>query len=327
MIKHIKVQNFRSFVEAEVDLQPFSLVVGANGSGKTNLLRFLSFVSEPVNVDYPERFADIWTRHAASTHLSHSFLLRGKGDFFLRGVSGNGSKNFLLEGELRTFGNSHIFNLNADEISKPEQVVPQAFVKFAGEGTTQVLEMLKSGDREDLFDAVEKAFKACIPEVEKLSLRTVANGEKQIQIREKGLPKPLPATELSEGTRIVLAILTIIHQENPPSMILLEDIDRGLHPRLFEYLAPLLRDIAVKHDINIVATTHNPYLVDAMQDHKDAVIIVEKKDGASTLSTLASRLEGLDYDKVDPDDMPLGQLWFSGLVGGVPKSLSSRPAK
>lgn len=110
-------------------------------------------------------------------------------------------------------------------------------------------------------------------------------------------------------------------------MILPGDIDRGLHPRLFEYLAPLLRDIAEQHDINIVATTHNPYLVDAMQDHKDAVIIVEKKDGASTLSTLASRMEDLDYDSVDPDDLPLGELWFSGLVGGTPANISSRPAK
>ena len=187
--------------------------------------------------------------------------------------------------------------------------------------------MLKSGDREDLFDLIETEFKRYVPEVEKLSLKTVGDGIKQIQVREKGLSEPLPASALSEGTRIILAILTIIHQEKPPAMILLEDIDRGLHPRLFEYLAPLLRDIAVRHDINIVATTHNPYLVDAMQDHKDSVIIVEKKDGASTLSTLASRLEGLEYESVDPDDMPLGQLWFSGLVGGTPVSLSSRAAK
>ena len=187
-----------------------------------------------------------------------------------------------------------------------------------GQGTAQVLESLKNGDREDLFDEIEIHFMRYVPEVEKVSLRT-ANGAKQIQVREKGLSgHVLPATELSEGTRLILCILTIIHQEKPPPVILLEDIDRGMHPRIFEQMVPLMKDIAKKHDINIIATTHNPYLVDCFQDDKEAVIIVEKKDGASTLSTLASRLEGLDYDKIDPNDMPLGNLWYSGFVGGIP---------
>lgn len=82
-----------------------------------------------------------------------------------------------------------------------------------------------------------------------------------------------------------------------------------------------MRDIAERNDVNILATTHNPYLVDCFQDNKEAVIIVEKKDGASTLTTLADRLVGLDYESVDPDDMPLGNLWFSGFVGGVPNPM------
>jgi predicted ATPase len=103
-------------------------------------------------------------------------------------------------------------------------------------------------------------------------------------------------------------------------MILLEDVDRGLHPRLFEFVAPLMRDIAESHKINILATTHNPFLVNCFQDFKNAVIIVEKKDGASTLTTLDKKLEGLDYETVDPEDMPLGTLWYTGLFGGTPKT-------
>ena len=187
-----------------------------------------------------------------------------------------------------------------------------------------MLDILKNGDREDLFKKIEAHFRCYVPEVEKLSLRTVKEGFKQIQVREKGLKELTLGPELSEGTRLILAVLTIIHQESPPAIILLEDIDRGMHPRLFEYIAPLMKDIAVQAGINILATTHNPYLVDAFKDEKEAVIIVEKQDGASTLSTLKDRLEGLNYDEIDPDDMPLGQLWFSGLVGGTPKMISHR---
>jgi predicted ATPase len=216
-----------------------------------------------------------------------------------------------------------IFNLHPDDISGVEKILPTATVEATGRGTTQVLDILKNGDREDLFDAIETHFRRYVPEVEKLSLRTVKEGLKQIQVREKGLKAPTPGHELSEGTRLILAILTIIHQESPPPIILLEDIDRGMHPRLFEYIAPLMKDIAVRTGVNILATTHNPYLVDAFQEDRNAVIIVEKKDGASTLSTLEQRLEGLNYDEeIDPEDMPLGQLWFSGLVGGTPTKIS-----
>lgn len=323
MITRIKIQNFRSFVETEVDLQPFSLVVGANGAGKTNLLRFIETTFQDSNgSDFGFSWSD-WP-----THLSHAESSCGFDFITQYGAAHSGQldreNNRAFFGEDTVALGSTIFNLDPDLISGVEKIVPKPKIKSNGEGTVAVLDALKNGDQEELFREIEKEFRRCVPEVEKLSLLTVAQGQKQIQVREKGLPHPLPATELSEGTRIILALLTIIHQESPPSMILLEDIDRGLHPRLFEYMAPLLRDIAVRHDINIVATTHNPYLVDAMQDHKNAVIIVEKKDGASTLTTLASRLEGLDYDKVDPDDLPLGQLWFSGLVGGVPRSISSR---
>lgn len=219
-----------------------------------------------------------------------------------------------------------IFNLAPDRIAQAESVQPNASIQSSGQGTVQVLDMLRNGDREDLFHKIEDSFKRYVPEVEKLSLRTVEEGKKQIQVREKGLKELLPATELSEGTRLILCILTIIHQEKPPPIILLEDIDRGLHPRLFEYMAPLMKDIAESHNINILATTHNPYLVDCFQDDKEAVIIVEKKDGATTLSTLADRLEGLDYDSLDPEDMPLGNLWFTGLVGGVPAKINRRPS-
>lgn len=345
MITHIQIQNFRSFIIAEVQLQPFSLVVGANGSGKTNLLRFLQTTLSPNSEHVPAsmRLPSIWSYHLNRQNddagfeivdsLQRTYKANRGPDLNWRPFQDSGfglrtepenSRRKATPSDNSLAEPIPVYNLSAADISNSEKIRPDATVSSTGRGTTQVLDMLKNGDREDLFDAIETQFRRYVPEVEKLSLRTTTEGSKQIQVRERGLPEPLPADELSEGTRIILAILTIIHQERPPQIIMLEDIDRGLHPRLFEYLTPLMREIAKRHDINIIATTHNPYLVDAFQDDKEAVIIVEKKDGASTLSTLAQRLEGLDYDSVDPDDMPLGQLWFSGLVGGTPKAISTR---
>jgi predicted ATP-dependent endonuclease of OLD family len=334
MITRIKIQNYRSFVDAEVNLRPFSLVVGANGSGKSNVLSAIAGtsakgISRHKDKDRYWTILDAgWSPHAR--HIGKPAHIKLEGDD-IKPIDctvppGIGTSCFAHEDNAPWKSPFPIFNLDPGKISGIEDVVASAGVRADGSGTAQVLEMLKNGDREDLFDSIEEHFCRYVPEVEKLSLRTVQQGKKQIQVREKGLGNAvLPATELSEGTRLVLSILTIIHQEKPAPVILLEDIDRGLHPRLFEYMAPLMKDIAERHNVNILATTHNPYLVDCFQDDKEAVIIVEKKDGASTLSTLADRLKDLDYDKVDPDDMPLGNLWFSGLVGGVPRPIKLRP--
>ncbi|HYR57831.1 MAG TPA: AAA family ATPase, partial [Chthoniobacteraceae bacterium] len=93
--------------------------------------------------------------------------------------------------------------------------------------------------------------------------------------------------------------------------------DRGLHPRLYEQLVAFLRTLAAEGRTQILATTHDPYLIDEFRDTPEAVVIVEKKDGASTLSNLDERLAVLRDAGADLE-MPLGQVWFSGMVGGVP---------
>jgi predicted ATPase len=330
IITGVRIQNYRSFVDAEVRLQPFSLVVGANGSGKSNLLRFLSSISGPAQRS-PLMGAELSIRNANWTkHQNHPGEILGfeitSADLKKWKGSLSNTGTLVITDVLPWQGTEvPIFNIDPSKVSAVETAIPNPTVKADGSGTAQVLDVLKNGDREDLFNKIQENFVRYVPEVQKLSLRTVQDGKKQIQVTEKGLKAPLLATELSEGTRLILAILTILHQQTPPPIILLEDIDRGMHPRIFEFIAPLMCDIANRQQVNILATTHNPYLVDCFQDDKEAVIIVEKKDGESTLSTLAQRLEGLDYDAVDPEDMPLGNLWFSGLVGGVPAKLTRRP--
>lgn len=66
--------------------------------------------------------------------------------------------------------------------------------------------------------------------------------------------------------------------------------------------------------IQIIATTHNPYMVDQFKDDEEAVLIVEKTGGESTITTLAERLEKNESH----EEGALGALWFGGFVGGVP---------
>ena len=157
----------------------------------------------------------------------------------------------------------------------------------------------------------------CVPEIEALSFYDDNDGKRALQAEQFGLPIPVPLSELSDGTRLVLAILTLVNLETPPPVILLEDINRGLHPRLYEQVVSFLRTIANEGRTQILATTHDPYLIDEFADTPEAVVVVDKSDGASTLSNLDQKLSAFLKPGAELE-MPLGELWFSGSLGGVP---------
>jgi hypothetical protein len=108
-----------------------------------------------------------------------------------------------------------------------------------------------------------------------------------------------------------------VHQERKPSVIGLEDIDRGLHPALFGKVVEVCRTMVTGDDApQIIATTHNPYFVDQFVDDEDSVLLVEKTDANTSFTPLSQRLAELG-DR--GDDNTLGEVWYSGMVGATPK--------
>jgi predicted ATPase len=346
MLTKLEIQNYKSICNATIELSPFTLLIGANGTGKSNFLSLLRYISSPADVitidsygekglerviddeDYEyiennEEFESFHREYARTfpKHRSHSESQQILKVF-------NTSKSFLeivdnkIE-DIRAFEKVpelkgvQIFKVEPDNAGKEEEIVSNPIVKADGRGVVQVLDSLKSGDRDDLFDRVERELKRYVPEIEKLSF-VPGKSSKRIQVREKFIVEPTPLSELSEGTKLAIIILTILYQEDPPKLIGIEDIDRGIHPRLFQQIVELCHDLSKERGIQIIATTHNPYILDEFVGKESAVVIVEKKKGCTTFTTLAERLEQLEANGSD-DEMPLGSLWYSGLVGGVPK--------
>src|SRR6476660_9114323 len=46
MIKHVRIQNFRSLVDVTVDLDPLTVLIGRSGSGKSNFVHALRFLRD-----------------------------------------------------------------------------------------------------------------------------------------------------------------------------------------------------------------------------------------------------------------------------------------
>jgi len=320
MIKEITIENCRSILKATIPLSPFTLLIGANGTGKSNFLRLLQHTSFILK----NNEISILSKHINYSESVQRVIFKDTNDSFMIQSVQN---NFYFNGtpiQRKSFEfdryplfshliNISVFSLNPENAGKEESLTTNPVVREDGSGVVQVIDSLKTGDREDLFEKIQSTLNEFIPEIEKISFIPKENA-KQLQVREKHISLPVPVSQLSDGTKLVLIILTILFQEKPPSIICIEEIDRGLHPRLFGKIVDLCFQMAKQENMpQIIATTHNPYLVDQFKGNEQAVIIVEKKEGQTIFTTLKERLSQLEAD-----EEPLGELWYSGFVGGVP---------
>lgn len=104
----------------------------------------------------------------------------------------------------------------------------------------------------------------------------------------------VPADLLSEGTVLALGLLTKLHEPERPRLLLLDDIDRGLHIGAQAKLVAVLREL-MRHDpeLQIVCTTHSAYLLDLFEPSEVRVLDLD-----ATRSTHAKALtEHPEFDK------------------------------
>ena len=97
----------------------------------------------------------------------------------------------------------------------------------------------------------------------------------------------IPAHAVSEGTLIALGVLTAAHQDGERRLILLDDIERALHPRAQRELIRMLRQIIADNpQLQIIATSHSPYLVDEFAP-EEVIVFALRTDGTSAARPLS----------------------------------------
>ena len=115
---------------------------------------------------------------------------------------------------------------------------------------------------------------------------------------------------ISDGSLRYLCLLAVLLDPDPRPVVAIEHPERGIHPDLMPYLTDLFRDATTR--TQLLVTTHNDTIVDAMHDHYESVVVTEKYRGQT------------EFRRLSQSDMApwvekhrLGDLWTSGQLGGV----------
>ncbi len=167
----------------------------------------------------------------------------------------------------------------------------------------------------DSWEVLTQELARCLPGLRSVQLVPVGGAAKavSVQLDERGVAAPIDLADASYGTVRLLALLAALHEPDPPPFMAIEEIDHGLHPYAMDVLLDRLR--AASRRTQILVATHSPTLVNRL--HQEEIIVFDRNP-----KTGASLIPAASADEiaraVQASDWGPGELWFSGVIRGVP---------
>ncbi|MGG6265264.1 AAA family ATPase [Leptolyngbya sp. AN03gr2] len=173
---------------------------------------------------------------------------------------------------------------NLAKASYSEAITPR--VEFDGSGLAPTLDYLRN-EEPDQFQALQELLTQVIPGVQRIGVRrakVTIDRQRLIEVAGKSIPYEesqevvgqeivldmntgdrIPAHAVSEGTLLALGLLTVLMSPEQPNLVLLDDVEQGLHPKAQRELMTVFKQIIQANpNLQIIFSTHSPYIVDEL---------------------------------------------------------------
>ena len=344
----IHIEGFKSITQTMLKLRPLNVLIGANGSGKSNFIDAISFLRAIVQGQLEryvsqaggaDRILHFGSKATSKLEMKVSFDGDKAGyGILLRRDDSDGLYVTIMR--YRPFGHP---DEKTEEIG--DDLLPPAHVRRLIEGlqpyhfhdTGSTSPMKTTADVNDnrylrpdgsnlaafLFLLREKhggsytqilrTIQLSAPFFDDFALEPLALNEDKIRLewRHSGSDAYFDASSLSDGTLRFIALTTLLLQPASlrPSVVLLDEPELGLHPYAITLLASMLKQASLESQI--IVATQSPVLLDHFEP--EDVIVADRVEGATTLR----RLDGENL-AAWLEDYSLGQLWEKNEIGGRP---------
>lgn len=338
MIKSIHFQNFKALRDATLPLGPFTLIVGPNGSGKSTAMQAFEFSLDPDKY----RFEQLVTAGVEGTApieitiewggISNALFAGSVTTTRLKreGISQQSlSEHRPRPGILtvavdqyarRVLTGFRVFSFDARFIAAPVQTRPNPKLGSNGSDLAAVLDALRDSHPEK-FEDLNREFHRWLPEFDRILFETPSPGYKVFLVRTTIGGHKYRAIDLSQGVLFALAFLALAYLPTPPPVVCFEEPDRGIHPRLLVDIRDAMYRLAFpseygekREPVQVIATTHSPYLLDLYKEHPEQIVISHKDATGAQFERLSDK----PHISEILNGAPLGDIWFSGILGGVP---------
>ena len=164
----------------------------------------------------------------------------------------------------------------------------------------------------DVYSEILNSVRLVMPFFNDFLLDVAEFGEKKkvnLSWTQKGTDYPMQPYHLSDGSLRFICLSTALLQPNPPSTIIIDEPELGLHPAAISILAELIQNASKR--AQVIVATQSPALIDNFR--VEDIIVVNRKDAASTYE----RLKEKDFN-VWLERYSVGELWSKNVISGGP---------
>lgn len=170
-------------------------------------------------------------------------------------------------------------------------------------------------EQNDIYQNIRKIVQLAIPFFDDFAFnpRKLPSGEEQINLlwKQKGSDYALWPDQFSDGSIRFICLATALMQPDPPSTLIIDEPELGLHPYAVTLLASLLRSASQR--MQIIVATQSVSLVNEF--NIDDLIVVDRNAGF----TVFNRFNTEDF-KGWLEEYTVGELWEKNIFGGRPRN-------
>jgi predicted ATPase len=129
--------------------------------------------------------------------------------------------------------------------------------------------------------------------------------EDKLYVYEEHTEQPFTDKLISDGTYNILSLITAVLQSDEPQFLCLEEPENGLNPKVIKELVHFFREKCKLYGHFIWLTTHSQSLVSALLQSE--IIIVNKLEGNTKVRQI---------NNIDLHGLPIDEAWLSNVFGG-----------
>lgn len=199
-------------------------------------------------------------------------------------------------------------------------------VEFDGSLLAPTLDFLRD-EAPEKFELIEDKLSRIVPNVRKIGIKRAkvpvvrkrlieVNGKSisyeetqemagQEVILNMNTGERIPAHAISEGTILTLGLLTVLMNPNQPNLVLLDDVEQGLHPKAQRELMTVFKEIIKDNqNLQIIFSTHSPYIIDELVPSQ--VHVLSNSNSGFTISKRLDEHPDVEWAK---QTLTTGEFW------------------
>jgi len=337
-IKELKIEGFKSIGSITLkNPNPFSVFVGANASGKSNIFEALEFL-ELCNIMIPYEavkyfgnfdeilnqvnpidnirvfidLGEIIPQLNISISTASSAYLGGYYKSKIAPISiPNDAETAKIYAFIENSNYLHFSNFTRLFVENNKLVKRQlqddSRLNLDAGNLEKVLKRILKNEKKK--EEIVEILQLLIPGIKDIDIKTEElSGSDNLLVYEDSLKKPLTKRLISDGTYNIIAIVTALYQSEEPQFLCIEEPENGLNPKVVRELVNIIRNICKEKGHYIWLNTHSQTLVSELTTEE--IILVDKKNGL----TQVKQIKGMDLHGLKMDEA----LLTNSLGGGIP---------